>query len=191
MSEETLYSEHYVLSEGKRLRCGYTTGTCAALAASGAAQKLLLGRFPEKVAVTTPKGWKVEAVPEEIRCGDGWAECGVRKDGGDDIDDTDGALICAAVSRCREPGIHIDGGTGVGRVTRPGLDQPVGESAINRVPREMIARAVEQVQDLADDTGGLKVIISVPGGEEIARKTFNPSLGIQGGISILGTSGVV
>ncbi|MCD8375681.1 MAG: cobalt-precorrin-5B (C(1))-methyltransferase CbiD [Oscillospiraceae bacterium] len=201
MSDYTIYmdgpaadgdaQEHYVQSGGRRLRCGYTTGTCAALAASGAARRLLLGRFPERVSLTTPKGWRVETPLEEPAWGEGWAACGVRKDGGDDVDETHGALICAKVELAPEPEVRVLGGTGVGRVTKPGLDQPVGESAINRVPRQMITQAVEQVCRLADYGGGLTVTISVPRGEEIAKKTFNPHLGIQGGISILGTSGVV
>ncbi len=183
--------EHYVQSGSKRLRCGYTTGTCAALAASGAAQRLLLERFPPKVSLMTPRGWKIEAALEQQDWGEGWAACGVRKDGGDDVDETHGALICARVEPDPQPGVRILGGSGVGRVTKPGLDQPVGESAINRVPRQMISQAVEQVCRLADYAGGLRVTISVPGGEEIAKKPFNPKLGIEGGISILGTSGVV
>ena len=183
--------EHYVTAGGKRLRCGYTTGTCAALAASGAARRLLLGVWPETAALTTPKGLRVEVVLEDKQEGPGWAMCAVRKDGGDDIDRTSGALICARVERSGLGRVEILGGRGVGRVTKPGLDQPVGEAAINRVPRQMIAEAVEQIAALAGEDPGLTVTISVPEGEEIARKTFNPALGIEGGISILGTSGIV
>lgn len=181
--------EHYIHSGGKRLRCGFTTGTCAALAASGAARALLTGTWPESVSLVTPKGLRVEVPLEECRLEPGRAVCGVRKDGGDDIDQTSGALIVATVTLRDWPGVRIEGGPGVGRVTKPGLDQPVGEAAINRVPRQMIRDAVSAVWDTAES--GLTVTISVPEGAEIAKKTFNPNLGIEGGISILGTSGIV
>ena len=183
--------DHYVQSGGRRLRCGYTTGTCAALAASGAARRLLTGFWPETVSLITPKGWKVE-VPLALRETDARsARCGVRKDAGDDVDCTAGALILAEVRCSDTPGIRIDGGQGVGRVTKPGLDQPVGAAAINSVPRRMILEAVESVCRASDYTGGLDVVISVPEGEALAAKTFNPELGVVGGISILGTSGIV
>ncbi|MBO5556184.1 MAG: cobalamin biosynthesis protein CbiD, partial [Oscillospiraceae bacterium] len=118
------------------------------------------------------------------------ASCAVRKDAGDDPDVTDGLLIFATVEKT-EQGIAIDGGAGIGRVTKPGLDQPVGAAAINSVPRRMIDEAVTAVCEDLGYEGGLRVVISAPGGEEIAHKTFNPMLGIQGGISILGTSGIV
>ena len=183
--------EHYISSGGKRLRCGYTTGTCAALAAAGAARRLLLGVWPDAVRLTTPKGIPVEVALEETSAGPGWAACAVRKDGGDDIDRTDGALICARVEQNDSGRLLIEGGEGVGRVTKPGLDQPVGEAAINSVPRRMIAEAVGQTAELAGFAGGLTVTIFVPEGAAIAEKTFNPTLGIEGGISILGTSGIV
>ena len=182
---------HYVSAGGKRLRCGYTTGACAALAAAGAARRLLLGAWPETVRLTTPKGVPVEVALEDRREGPGWASCAVRKDGGDDIDSTSGALICARVERNALGEVRIEGGAGVGRVTKPGLDQPVGEAAINRVPRRMIAEAVAKVAELAGEEPGLTVTVSVPEGEAIAAKTFNPQLGIEGGVSILGTTGVV
>ena len=182
--------EHYIRSGAKLLRCGYTTGTCTALAASGAAELLLGGGRPETLRVVTPKGWPVEVEPEYCRGEGGTAVCAVRKDAGDDPDVTDGMLILARVSRARE-GIRIDGGEGVGRVTKPGLDQPVGAAAINTVPRRMIREAVEAVCEAHGYEGGLTVVISVPDGEERARKTFNPQLGIEGGVSILGSSGVV
>ena len=182
--------EHYIRSGQKRLRCGYTTGTCAALAAAGAARLLLIGSVPEKLSLDTPKGWTVEVELLAPALEDGWASCAVRKDGGDDADATDGCWIVAAVSRT-EMGIIIDGGEGVGRVTKPGLEQPVGAAAINRVPRRMIEEAVRRECQSAGYGGGLKVEISVPGGEALASRTFNPVLGIVGGISILGTSGIV
>lgn len=183
--------EHYIYAGGRKLRCGFTTGTCAALAAAGAARRLLTGRWPETVSLVTPKGLRVEVPLERREAAPGRAACAVRKDGGDDIDQTSGALIAVSVALAAAPGIAIDGGSGVGRVTKPGLDQPVGAAAINRVPRRMIREAVEAVCRLAEYDGGLSVTVSVPGGEEIAQRTFNPGLGVVGGISILGTSGIV
>lgn len=183
--------EQYISVGQKKLRCGYTTGTCAAAAARGAAELLLTGSCPPAVEILTPAGVRVTADLEEIVSGPGWASCAVRKDGGDDIDATHEALIFARVERCETPGVTIDGGLGVGRVTRPGLDQPVGSAAINHVPREMIEAQVSEAAKAAGCSDGLKVIVSVPEGERLARKTFNPNLGIEGGISILGTSGIV
>ena len=128
---------------------------------------------------------------ESPRLEDGMAFCSVTKDGGDDIDATHGLPITAAATRQPGEEITLRGGEGVGRVTKPGLDQPVGEWAINSVPRRMIYEAVDSVRKALDEPGGLLVTISVPGGREAARKTFNPHLGVEGGISILGTSGIV
>jgi len=183
--------ERYLRSGQKLLRCGYTTGTCAALAAAGAARLLLTGQTPAQARLMTPKGWEVDVPLEQPSLRDGTACCAVRKDAGDDADATDGLLIWAAVRRSDEPGVTVDGGEGVGRVTRPGLDQPVGAAAINHVPRQMIASAVRAECESAGYDGGLEVVISVPGGEAVARKTFNPMLGVTGGLSILGTSGIV
>ena len=182
--------EYYIRSGQKKLRCGYTTGTCAALASAGAARLLLTGTLPETLRLDTPKGVTVEVEPAEWAVEDGKARCAVQKDGGDDADITTGHLIAAEVTRTPD-GISIDGGKGVGRVTKPGLDQPVGAAAINHVPRQMITAAVQAVCEDVGYEGGLSVVISVPDGEELARRTFNPSLGIEGGISILGTSGIV
>ena len=182
--------EHYIRSGARMLRCGYTTGTCAALAAAGAARLLLTGEVPEHVGLVTPKGWRVETPLSDCRMEGAGALCAVRKDAGDDPDVTDGCLVCARV-RKKARGITIEGGEGVGRVTKPGLDQPVGAAAINSVPRRMIAAAVEEVCVDAGYGGGLEVVISVPEGEALAKRTFNPMLGIAGGISILGTSGIV
>ena len=183
--------EHYIRAGGRLLRCGFTTGTCAALAASGAAQRLLTGRWPEQMALTTPKGIRVEVPLEQTRMEGERAVCAVRKDAGDDVDCTAGALIQASAALTPAPGVTILGGRGVGRVTKPGLDQPMGVAAINRVPRQMICQGVEEVCRRAGYAGGVEVVISVPGGEELARRTFNPRLGILGGISILGTGGIV
>lgn len=183
--------EHYVLSGGRRLRCGYTTGTCAALAAAGAVRLLLTGAPPSTVSLETPRGLTVEVPLEDCSLAEGRASCAVRKDGGDDIDATSGLLIFARAERREATGVAIEGGEGVGRVTKPGLDQPVGAAAVNRVPRQMIREAAGAVCRELGYGGGLQITISVPGGEAAAEKTFNPSLGIQGGISILGTSGIV
>ena len=183
--------EVYLPVGRERLRCGYTTGTCAAAAAAGAARRLLTGESLPAVRVDTPAGITVEAELLEHAAGLNWAACAVRKDGGDDPDVTDGTLICARVERSDAPGVTIDGGAGVGRVTRPGLDQPVGAAAINSTPRRMITAMVEAVMAAAGYTGGLAVTISAPQGEALAGRTFNPRLGIEGGISILGTSGIV
>lgn len=181
----------YVQSGMKRLRRGYTTGTCAALAAQAAACGLLLGAPPAQASLVTPAGIQVRVPVETLELTDTICCCGVQKDGGDDEDATDGLLVCAAVSRTAESGVSIEGGQGVGMVTKPGLDQPVGSAAINQVPRRMIAREVGAVASEAGYEGGLCVTVYVPGGREVGAKTFNPQLGIEGGISILGTSGIV
>ena len=183
--------EHYIRSGQRRLRCGYTTGTCAALAAGGAASLLLLGEAPERLSLVTPKGLAVEAAPEGLRYEGDAAVCGVRKDGGDDDDATHGLVVVARVEKSPGPGVRIHGGEGVGRVTKPGLDQPVGAAAINRVPRQMVEAQARAVCAKAGYTGGLEVTLSIPGGREAAQKTFNPALGVEGGLSILGTSGIV
>ena len=226
--------EQYVLKNGSRLRCGYTTGSCAAGAAKAAVRMLLTGTVPEKVTIHTPQGQELTLSVEEPRIEDGEAICAIRKDGGDDIDATDGILIfasakpyepsventCAgeAPDSCSRNGcagktadlsgkndfagkespadtenirVIIRGGEGVGVVTRPGLDQPVGSAAINSVPRQMIRREVEEVMDSYGCRHPLLITISVPDGRAVAEHTFNPRFGIVGGISILGTSGIV
>jgi len=180
----------YLVSGGKRLRCGYTTGTCAALAAGAACRMLLGGGSAAEYTVTTPKGLSVTAPIELLTRGADEVSCGVRKDGGDDCDATSGALICVRAVKTAQ-GIAIDGGEGVGRVTKPGLDQPVGAAAINSTPRRMVGEAVRSECLRAGYSGGIAVTVFVPGGEALAKKTFNPNLGITGGISILGTSGIV
>lgn len=183
--------EQYIEKDGKRLRLGYTTGSCAAAAAKAAAWMLLTGRRREQISLVTPKGITLELDVREITMTENTVSCAIEKDGGDDPDVTKGTLIFAAVSRTDAPGIIIDGGAGVGRVTKRGLDQPVGAAAINSVPRRMIRENVEEVCLLADYHGGLSIVISAPEGETLAKKTFNPRLGIEGGISILGTTGIV
>ena len=184
--------EHYVRSGQKLLRCGYTTGTCGALGAAGAARLLLTGRTPDSVALRTPKGLVVEVAPLFCRLTAAGAECAIEKDGGDDVDVTTGLAIVATVElRPESPDICIDGGVGVGRVTKPGLDQPVGAAAINHVPRQMITDALRREAASADYHGGFAVILSIPEGEAVAKRTFNPHIGVTGGLSILGTSGIV
>lgn len=205
----------FVYKDHKKLRCGYTTGTCAALAAQGAVRFLLTGSWKETEEIMTPKGILVAVSLEEKSSGDGWAECAVRKDAGDDYDVTNGILVYARAEK-EPPGlrledgsqqekekpdqqnaeysetlIEIDGGIGIGRVTKPGLDQPVGAAAINSVPRKMIRDAVYALLEEAGEFLPVLITISVPAGVEAAKKTFNPVLGIEGGISVLGTSGIV
>ena len=183
--------EEYIIKDGKRLRLGYTTGSCAAAAAKAAAWMLLTGRKKETICLQTPKGIELHLDVLEIRMSADEVRCAIRKDSGDDPDVTRDTLVFAAVRRTDVPGVTIDGGVGVGRVTKRGLDQPVGAAAINSVPRRMIRENVEEVMRLCDCRGGLDVVISVPEGEALAKKTFNPRLGIVGGISILGTTGIV
>ena len=231
----------FVYKDHKKLRCGYTTGTCAALAAQGAVRFLLTGSWRETEELMTPKGIPVRVALEEKTSGDGWAECAVRKDAGDDYDVTNGILVYARAEFVKDKNfyqkvqmshlessesgaagekenpslrledgsqqekekpdqqnaessetlIEIDGGIGIGRVTKPGLDQPVGAAAINSVPRKMIRDAVYALLEEAGEFLPVSITISVPAGVEAAKKTFNPVLGIEGGISVLGTSGIV
>lgn len=198
------------------MRYGFTTGSCAAAGSKAAAYMLLTGKIRESITIQTPKGIDYTASIKIISRLEDSVSCGVVKDGGDDPDITTGALIVSTVSFLPDPQASVDspvqdsscdssalikepkeasiiiqGGVGVGKVTKPGLDQPVGNAAINHVPREMIVREVEEVCRLCDYRGSLLVEISVPDGEALAMKTFNPRLGIEGGISILGTTGIV
>lgn len=179
------------------MRFGFTTGSCAAAGAKAAAFMLLTGKLKENIVITTPKGLDFNAAITDIVRKENSVRCAVIKDGGDDPDVTTGCHVVSEVSFLKDapedegPYVVIDGGAGVGRVTKPGLDQKPGNAAINHVPREMIQKEVLEVCSICDYRGGLSVVISVPEGEELAAKTFNPRLGIVGGISILGTSGVV
>ncbi len=209
---------------GKIMRCGYTTGSCAAGAAKAAAIMLLSGTAVDSVELPTPAGEILRL--SILDMGDGSlssfsnncqkmkenrplypnrsvstsVSCAVRKDSGDDPDVTNGTLVYAKVSLCKpedlkdpepESLIEIDGGQGVGRVTKPGLDQPVGRAAINSTPRRMIKQALTEVCAKYGYSGALKVEISIPEGEKLAKRTFNPRLGIVGGISVIGTTGIV
>ena len=177
---------------GRELRAGYTTGTCAAAAAKASLSMLLTGEPVEAVTVTLPAGPVLTLETEEVRMERDFCSAAVRKDAGDDPDVTDGILIHVKAELVPGPaGVEILGGRGIGRVTRPGLDQPVGEAAINRVPREMIRQGAEEVLKAACISSRVRFTVSAPEGEALAEKTFNPRLGITGGISILGTSGVV
>ena len=196
MVHKTGLEDYYVVRNQKKLRFGYTTGSCAAGAARGAAELLLGEDEIEEAELMTPKGILLHLELLDMKRDENAASCAVRKDAGDDPDTTNGILVYAKIEKFQirsdmEDRIVIDGGTGVGRVTKPGLSQKIGEAAINPVPRAMILQAVEEIADRYHYEGGLKVTISVPEGEKIARKTFNPRLGIVGGISILGTSGIV
>jgi len=194
--------DEYVVSEGRKLRMGITTGTCAALAAQGAVRMLLTGREVKEACLITPKGIRVQEPLLDISISDGAASCAVRKDAGDDNDATDGMLIYARAAlphidknteisaNAAEP-ISIFGGPGIGVVTLPGLDQPVGAAAINSVPRRMIREAAFDAAGALGYEGPIEITIYAPEGGRIAEKTFNPRLGIEGGISILGTSGIV
>ena len=170
------------------LRKGYTTGSCAQGAAKAATLALLGRRSVDKVELETPSGIKILLPIIDTELGDHYARCGVVKDSGDDPDVTHGAKIYATVRFSDTPGVTIRGGKGVGIVTKPGLAVPVGEHAINPTPREMILR---EVSGLLSDDQGVEVTITVPEGEVLAEKTFNPRLGIKGGISIIGTTGIV
>ncbi|MEV4555472.1 cobalt-precorrin-5B (C(1))-methyltransferase [Kitasatospora sp. NPDC049285] len=174
------------------LRPGWTTGACATAATKAAYTALLGGGFPEPVVITLPKGERPGFALAVEELGDGYATAGVVKDAGDDPDVTHGALIRATV-RHGEPGAGVvfRAGPGVGTVTKPGLPLAVGEPAINPVPRQLMREVIAEVAREAGASGDVLVEISVDGGEEIARRTWNPRLGILGGLSILGTTGIV
>ncbi len=173
-----------------RLRTGFTTGACAAAAARAACEFMLSGTAPDHVRTLLPNGKRVAfAVERAARTPDGGAVCAVIKDAGDDPDCTHGAHMTATVAPAKQSGIHLHGGDGVGTITRAGLGLPVGSPAINPVPRQNITANVEEV--LPKNHGGVEVTISVPGGQEMATHTLNARLGIEGGISILGTTGIV
>ena len=203
--------DKYIIKNNKRLRYGYTTGSCAAGATRVAVRMLLSGASLSEVELQTPKGITLNLQLHDITRGETHVSCAVQKDAGDDPDTTNGILVYAKVEKISaeaakniidnqntdskkviiHSSIILDGGVGVGRVTKPGLSQKVGEAAINPVPKAMILREAEEAAQEYDYEGYLKITISVPEGEEISKKTFNPRLGIMGGISILGTSGIV
>ncbi|WP_412562826.1 cobalt-precorrin-5B (C(1))-methyltransferase [Thalassobius sp. MITS945101] len=174
----------------RELRRGWTTGACAT-AATRAALMMLWGEGkPEKVRITLPRGERPEFEVVEARQGEGWAEAGIVKDAGDDPDVTHGTLILSRVE-VSAGGVVFVGGRGVGQVTKPGLPIPPGEPAINPVPRQMMTQTVEEMAARLGQAPDIQITVSVPAGEELAAKTWNPRLGIKGGLSILGTTGIV
>lgn len=181
---------HYIVRDGKKLRCGYTTGACAAGAARAATEMLLSGRMVENVTLDTPKGLRLSLDILNSEREANFVRCAVRKDSGDDPDITNGILVYATARRT-DSGIDIDGGEGVGRVTCEGLDQPVGAAAINSTPRRMISEEVAAACKVFGYSGGISIVIDIPEGMSLAGHTFNPRLGIVGGISVLGTTGIV
>lgn len=208
---DRIMEQDVVVSQGKLMRRGYTTGSCAAAASKAAAVMLLSGEETDSIRLDTPKGISLTLDVLDILRGPGFVRCAIRKDSGDDPDDTNGTLIYATVSdkNSKIPGeepvmqpqtpsveqldekVEIWGGIGVGKVTKPGLACKVGGPAINPVPRKMITQEVLAAMDRYGFEGTLRVVISIPDGAAIAPKTFNPRLGIEGGISVLGTSGIV
>ncbi|MEO0487679.1 MAG: cobalt-precorrin-5B (C(1))-methyltransferase [Pseudomonadota bacterium] len=172
------------------LRRGWTTGACAAAAAKAACYALWGSAPVREVGITLPRGETPVFAVAHLELGDGWAEAGITKDAGDDPDVTHGALVIARVTPGGD-GLRFSAGEGVGRVTKPGLPLAVGEPAINPVPRQMIEAAVGEACAAHGQPVNLEVRVSIPGGEEIAAKTWNPRLGIVGGLSILGTTGIV
>ncbi len=170
------------------MRFGYTTGSCATAAAKAAAIGLFKGNIPDEVEIDTPAGLKLRLKVHDKQLSDNLAVCAVEKDAGDDPDVTHGCKVHASVERTISATIEIDGGEGVGRVTKPGLQVPVGHAAINPVPRLMIENAIKEI---IGEGAGVKVMIFVPNGKILGEKTFNPKLGITGGISIIGTTGIV
>lgn len=184
--------DEYISRGKEKLRCGYTTGSCATAAAKAAAIMLLSGNDIEEVRISTPKGIDLVLEVLDITREEGFVKCAIKKDSGDDPDITKGILVYAKVSIIEAVDrVVIEGGEGIGTVTKKGLDQPVGNAAINKTPRRMIKEHLLEVMEEQEYTGSLLVTISIPGGEEIAKKTFNPKLGIEGGLSIIGTTGIV
>lgn len=183
--------ESYIVKGQEMLRLGYTTGSCASAAAKAATWMLLKDEKIEQVKICTPKGIELLLDIQDVLVTQEYVSCAVIKDGGDDPDVTHGMKIYVEVSKRLEQGVYIEGGEGIGRITKSGLKCPVGEAAINPVPRQMITKEVKAICDQVDYREGLRVVVFAPEGEEIAKRTFNPRLGIVGGISILGTSGIV
>ena len=183
----------------KELRCGYTTGRCPGAGAKAAAAMLFSGEEIRQVSLMTPKGIELYLEVEKIQRENESVSCAIQKDSGDDPDVTNGLLVFARVKKEKgtadtafyEGNLSLDGGVGVGRITHPGLEQKVGQAAINQIPRKMIFDAVREICLQKGYQGELSVEISIPEGEDVAKKTFNPRLGIRGGISVLGTSGIV
>lgn len=204
--------EEYVIKNQKKLRLGITTGTCSAAAAQAAAMQLLLGVESHGVTLRTPKGMTVSVPVYLLESDSRKASYKVVKDSGDDPDVTNGTDVCVTVEFVKQrvceqkdgsqdrscaftsesfPYLTLDGGIGIGRVTKEGLEQAVGQAAINRVPRQMIFAAVGDVCEKANVCEPLHITVRMPEGETLAKRTFNPKLGIKGGLSVLGTSGIL
>ena len=179
-----------IKTEGKQLRRGWTTGACATAATKAALIGLWSGTFPSIVSINLPKGETPEFPVVGAALGDGWAEAGIIKDAGDDPDVTHGVTVIVRVSRSTG-GVVFKPGFGIGIVTKAGLPISVGEPAINPVPRAMMDEVVAEMASEYGQNLDIDIIISIPNGEEIALKTWNPRLGIKGGLSILGTTGIV
>ena len=186
-----MLKDHYVIKNHKKLYFGYTTGSCAAAAAKGSTYMLLTGEKIHEIQLMTPKGIELTLKLLDIQIMPDGVSCAVEKYSGDDPDVTDGIWVYAKVSKNNINSIRVDSGLGVGRVTKKGLEQPVGHAAINKVPRKMMIDNVMKVCEDHAYSDGLDIEITIPQGVEIAKKTFNPYLGIEGGISVLGTSGIV
>ncbi len=180
--------EKYIYKDGKNMRYGYTTGSCATAAAKGAARMLVSQQKVEVVRIRTLKGWDLDLKLEDIIFTENFAQCSIRKDSGDDPDSTDGIKIFAKVEKTEKQEIELTGGKGIGRGTKRGLAIEPGNYAINPTPRKTIQQAVRE--EIPENLG-VKVTIFCPKGIEVAKKTFNSQLGIQGGISILGTTGII
>lgn len=191
MDDKNGLEDLYILKNNKKLRYGYTTGSCAAAAAKAAALMMLCKNEVHLVDLMTPKGIRLTLNILDITMEEDFVICAVQKDSGDDPDVTNGIMVYAKVTKNEDGIFCIDGGLGVGRVTKSGLEQPIGNAAINKVPRQMIMDAVIEVCDENDYADGINIEIIIPQGEEIAKRTLNPNLGIKGGISVLGTSGIV
>lgn len=181
----------YIIKNNKKLYFGYTTGSCAAASAKAGTLMLFTGNRQESVKLMTPKGIELNLKILDVEMNNQYILCAVKKDSGDDPDVTNGILVYTKVSKTSTEEIKVDGGLGVGKVTKEGLEQGVGSAAINKVPRKMIMENVKKVCEDFDYHGGIHVEVIIPEGVEIAKKTFNPRLGIEGGISVLGTSGIV
>ncbi len=182
---------NYIVVDGKKMRRGYTTGSCATAATKAGAIMLVMQKPLENICIITPNGTELNLKINNIDIKSDSVTCSITKDSGDDPDITNGIEIFATVTYNENFEFSVIGGEGVGIVTKAGLNQSVGQHAINSTPRLTITNALKEVADDYNLTQGLISKISVPKGEEIAQKTFNPRLGIVGGISILGTSGIV
>lgn len=178
------------MTDQKTLRRGWTTGACATAATKAALTRLWGGDWIDPVEITLPKGERPVFSLAYQDEGEGWAEAGIVKDAGDDPDVTHGAMICVRVKKSKG-GVVFKAGQGVGKVTLPGLPIPVGDPAINPVPRAMMDEVVAELAAQTGNSPDIKITVSIPHGESIAAKTWNPRLGIEGGLSILGTTGIV